>query len=316
MADTPKIRLSCASASHLRLVPANDDQDESAKGPETKESIYRGLVYSAENWLQWLAQVKKGGVAASNLSNKLKEANELISGYRLSKERGEVLPYQQGQPAFFWDSASIADTRMVENEFQLLAASLEDLNIESVIGGKCLSIKPCFDVSYKTSAFAAQLGEIRLVNAQRFVTDVEGNRHDLLNTDAASSPVLYLQNAEDNSIIRQCSDWQSFDTTAQYRFDYRISQPLSTNLFNVPVYSITVLEQYTSYFMQRPVTATPEQSIWVPAYAPITWGWSMGVEPEGDDWIITRRKLIPPVVGHDGWQMPEWRGNTEDYRRY
>lgn len=312
MADTPKIRLPYASTSHLRLVPANDDQDESAKGAESKESIYRGLVYAAENWHQWLAQVEKGGRTEAS---QLKEADELISGYRLSKERGEVIPYQQGQPAFCWDSISDIDTRIAENEFQLLAASLEDLNIESVIGGKCLSIKPCFDVSYKTSAFAAQLGEIRLVNSQRFVTDQEGNRHDLLNTDEAPGPVLYLQNAEDNSIIRQCSDWQSFDTTAQYRFDYRISQPLSTHLLNVPVHSITVLEQYTSYFMQRPVTATPEQSVWVPAYGPITWGWSMRVEPERDDWVITRRKLIPPVVGHDGWQMPEWQGNTEDYRR-
>jgi len=172
MADTPKIRLPYGSTNHLRLVPTSGEleQGEGSASGEANDFFYRGLAYSAELWQQWLGLTEEGGFGPPKQSKgltalkELKEFNELIRGYCLSKDKGEAIPCQQGQPAFFWDSASIADTRMVENEFQLLAASLEELNIESLIGGKCLSIKPSFEVSYKTSAFAAQLGEIRLVN--------------------------------------------------------------------------------------------------------------------------------------------------------
>lgn len=98
-----------------------------------------------------------------------------------------------------------------------------------------------------------------------------------------------------------------------YHFDYRIHQVLRRDLLDVDVRSITVLEQYHSYFMQRAVASDAKQSLWVPAYAPISWGWSLRVEPEADDWVITRRKMIPPVVGSDGWVMPEWQGTTNDY---
>lgn len=294
----PKMRLPYAPAS-LRLVasasPAAGDKPLRDDGAVP---LYRGVACAPEQWRSW--------GASGNTSS-----DTLVGGLSLTIHSGELLPARDDGPAFIWNHPG--DLALSENECQLLSASLENLSIEEVIGGSLLAITPSFTLSYKTLAHAAQLGEIRLVAAHRYITDVEGGQHSLLDTDAADGPVLYLESPEDMAVIRQLTPWQSRNSKRDYCFDYRIGQALLQEWHGVPVSSVTVLEQYTSFFMQRAVSCNPEQTLWVPAYAPITWGWCLRVERENGDWVITRRKRVPPVVGHDGWQLPQWRGNTLDY---
>ena len=305
MSGPPKMRLPYAPAP-LRLVESDSPAAvEGVAGNRAGEDagvsrVFRGVAYTPQQRRQWLTSECSG--------------EGWIGGSRLELHCGEVLPLDEGGDAYCWDSVPLAGAAIAENEFQLLASSVEGLAIEAGIDCALLSIIPRFAVSYKTPAYPAQLGEIRLVSSSRFVTDTEGRRHNLLDTEEAPGPVLYREGVDDCTVVRQCCDWQPRDTEQHYNFDYRISQPLRRDLLGVEVQSITVLEQYSSYFMQRPVAAVAGSVQWVPAYAPVSWGWSLRVEPEADDWVITRRKLIMPVVGHDGWQMPQWQGDSIQYQ--
>ncbi len=77
---------------------------------------------------------------------------------------------------------------------------------------------------------------------------------------------------------------------------------------------MTVLEKYISYFMQRPVTVCEKDAIWIPASAPVIWGWSIRSEQdEKEGWVIIRCKLVTPQAGHDGYEVPQWRHNAVDF---
>ena len=303
-----KLRLP-GTPSRLRLVKSEQDTTTEAKSTQQGTRIHRGVWYPAEVWTDLIGQ--------SNGSAPIYDG--LIGGYQPHINHGEPVPFIPGKPGVLWDEAAFCDLSsntskltIPENEFQLLSCGLDSLSIDQAIDCSLLSIAPRFQIQYKTHAFPAQLGEIRLVSAKRFITDTDGNRHSLLDTETAGAPVLYLEDTNDRKVIRQFKDWQPLCSEQTYTFDYRISQMLKRQMQGVEVASITVLEHYSSYFMQRPMAAT--HTLWVPAYAPLEWGWSIRVEPEDDDWLITRRKLILPVAGHDGWRMPQWHNNTEDYR--
>lgn len=308
MAGPPKMRLPYAPAASLRLV-SNDSGTAQSTGSAQEsdaqeESLYRGIAYAPEQWRSWTETSKLGPDA-------------LIAGFSMSLDGGQPFPPQADLPAYIWDRQG--ELSLTENECQLLDCSLENLTIEQALDGKLLTITPKFTLNYHTRAYAAQLGEIRLVSSHRFVADAEGKPYPLLDTEDAGDPVLYLEDPEDTSVIRQMIHYQGLGLKKDYCFDYHIRQPLLRHwpigpAQGVEVRTVTVLEQYTSYFMQRAVTCLPGTALWVPAYAPVSWGWSLRVEWEQDDWVITRRKLMNPVVGHDGWQLPHWQGNTLNYR--
>ncbi len=304
MSQSPKIRLPYAG-SPLRLVEKESADDAPAAQMEQTVTLYRGIAYSAQQWREWLA---------TSDGNTLPD-DALIGGFHFDSHCGETLPVTETGPVYCWDSLSPPGATIAENEFQLLSASLEGLAIETGIDCAMLSISPHFAIRFTTRACAAQLGEIRLVSAKRFATDTDGMQHTLLDTGDAA-PVLYLEDEHDTTLIRQRSDWQARDSEAHFNFDYRVGQVLQRDMLGLKVQSVTVLEQYSSFFMQRALAAGARDALWVPACAPVSWGWSLRVEPEAEGWIITRRKLIPPVVGHDGWQMPQWQGNTTDYRAH
>ncbi len=278
----------------LRLIPKGSSQPPPVQG-DRGVALYRGVSYPPQQWQQWI-------------SSSALEADAMASDFLMTTDCGQSLPLQDGSSAYIWDSLSHQALR--ENECQLLNASLEELTIEEVIGGSLLAITPRFTLRYKTAAYAAQLGEIRLVTSQRYLTDEEGEHHTLLNTEEVGEMALYLEGPNDTAIVRQQTPWQSRDHQKDYCFDYRIDQGLQRSWRGRQVHSVTVLEQFTSYFMQRAVASVPSKTFWVPAYSPVTWGWSLRVAYENNEWVIIRRKLVPPVVGHDGWQLPQWRGNT------
>ena len=167
-----------------------------------------------------------------------------------------------------------------------------------------LSLQPMFRLSYHTDAYAAQLGVIHLVQSQRFVTLADGERLELLE---AEQPVLYLVAEQ---AIETLGPAQPPGRHQDYRYRIDVRQAIPSRLNDVAVESVTVLEQYRSYFMQREAGQDEGQVIWIPALAPVTWGWSIRVGRRADQhWGILRRKLILPTVGHDGLEFPLWEDN-------
>ena len=300
MALPPKMRLPYAPST-LTLVPSTPVVEQAPR--EEREPLYRGVVYPWEKLVQWVPK------------EQLADATEaLLARFHPGANCSRIESARKGEPFFLWDVQRFAERHTAENQLELQSSAVDELAVEKGVDGHWLSIVPRFTFSYQTAAYAAQLGEIRLVSSTRFITNVDGSRHDLLNTDAFADPVLYRERddgwGDDSAVVRQITSWQSVNTGAEYCFDYRISQYLPVRWLGCDVQSVTVLEQYTSYFMQRPLAAAA--TVWVPAYAPISWGWSLRVEPEEGEWVITRRKLIRPTVGHDGWQLPQWRASTLD----
>ena len=243
-------------------------------------------------------------------ADNLKDVNGVIGGYRISLNQGDVLPVSESDNAYYiWDNDSPLHSPVFENEFQLESVTLNRPSVERVGGAYYLVMQPEFQVSFSTATHSARLGEIRLVESERFFTLENGDSLTITDTQEMGAPVLYLQHRDDTAVVRQETDLQLQGTDREYFFGESVSQKIPDYINNVPVASVTVLERFTSYFMQQ-VLATPDQSIWVPVCAPISWGWSIRVGRRYDqEWDILRRKLMLPTVGHDGWEMPTWRSN-------
>ncbi|MBA53506.1 MAG: hypothetical protein CMK89_03540 [Pseudomonadales bacterium] len=240
----------------------------------------------------------------------LKAVHGVIGGYRISLSQGEVLPVNEADDAYYiWDNDSPLHSPLFENEFQLESVTLNRPSVARVGGACYLVMQPEFQVSFTTATHSARLGEIRLVESERFVTLENGDSLTITDTQEIGAPVLYLQHRDDTAVVRQETDLQLQGTDREYFFGESVSQKVPDYINSVAVSSVTVLERFTSYFMQQ-VLSTPEQSIWVPVCAPISWGWSIRVGRRYDqEWDILRRKLMLPTVGHDGWEMPTWRSN-------
>lgn len=251
-------------------------------------------------------RLSMGELKAENL----KDVNGVIGDYRISLNCGEVVPVNQTQGTYYiWDNDSPLHSPVFENEFQLESATLNRPSVERVGGHYYLIMQPEFQVSFSTATHSARLGEIRLVESERFITLENGDSVVITDTQEIGTPVLYLQHRDDEQVVRQETDLQLQGTDREYFFGESVSQRIPENINGVAVACVTVLERFTSYFMQQ-VLATPGQSIWVPVCAPIAWGWSIRVGRRFDqEWDILRRKLMLPTVGHDGWEMPAWGCN-------
>ena len=240
----------------------------------------------------------------------LKDVHGVIGGYEISLNRGDVSKVKDEDGSYYiWDNDSPIHSPVFENEFQVEAATLNRPSVERVGGHYYLIMQPEFHVSFSTATHSARLGEIRLVESERFFTLENGDSITITDTQEIGEPVLYLQHCDDQTVVRQESDLQLQGTDREYSFCESVSQHIPEQVNGIGVTSVTVLERFTSYFMQQ-VLSAPGQSIWVPVCAPIGWGWSIRVGRRYDsEWDILRRKLMLPTVGHDGWEMPTWRSN-------
>ncbi len=304
MSQPPKMRLPYASPG-LRLVTGPDDASEAQNQRPEKPAMIAGVALEPAQW-QALCAAQPG----------LRDV--LNGGYSLSSSIGKEGSLSDGNTAFLWDTEPHPDVRIETNEFQLLDARLSELSLDPVVGGHCLSMAPEFTMRYRTTACSATLAEIRLVESRRFITAADGEEHVLLDTEAAAEPVLYSQNpfngGSESDIFCQRFGFQAKSEEQTYSGGGRIAQFLTPWYEGEEVRSVTVLEKYISYFMQRPVTVCEKDAIWIPASAPVMWGWSIRTEPDGEEgWVITRRKLVTPQVGHDGYEVPQWRHNAVDF---
>jgi len=246
-----------------------------------------------------------GKLAAVDLA----DIHGVIGGYRLSAQRGEVLPVHEDTGYYIWDNDSPLYSPVVENEFQLESATLNRPVVERVGGQYFLILQPEFNVRFTTATHSARLGEIRLVQSERFYTLENGASLTVTDTREVGEPVLYLQHTKDRMVVRQETPLQLQGADREYAFNESVNQPIPEQVAGIGVTSVTVLEHFTSYFMQQ-VMSVPEPAIWVPVCAPIHWGWSIRAGRRHDrEWDILRRKLMLPTVGHDGWEMPTWCSN-------
>lgn len=216
-------------------------------------------------------------------------------------------------------SASIdlrpGDFTLANNSFCLLTSRLDGPELIDMQGTTELCIRPVFELDYTTRYFPAQLSELRMVESQRFLTLENGNTIVLTHTDDLQGSALIMGNpdafSEDERLLTQIFEPLSLLENKNFCAVTKIGQKIFSEYCGEEVATFTVMEKYTSYFLQRYCSLT-EQGCWVPASAPVTWGWSIRVGKNVyGDWAIVRRKLMLPTVGHEGLQLPHWKSSLK-----
>lgn len=257
----------------------------------------------------------------------ISEIHGLIGGYQLSTNEAKVLPLHYDKEkfsGFFWDtdvnlpdnihlqnpdnSQSIKHPVLQSNHVQLTNCTLNGPELNETNGETELSVSPMFEMEFRSNFHTARLGAIRLVEANRFATLENGKKIILLDTHKHGEPVLLLPDNLDSQSIDMIIDHQPAKETQVKNYSYRINQNIPEKIEDHKVTSVTVLEQYSNYFMQQDVSNT--NCIWTPACAPVLWGWSIRVERRTDDsWYIGRRKVMMPIISNNGMELPLWTAN-------
>lgn len=249
----------------------------------------------------------------------------LVGGYRLSLDRAEILPIVPTQDiasGFVWDegrlpagvAAALAagQTGGGRNRLTLHAASLEGLEVKLIQQLPVLNVTPRFALEWETRGQGAQLGVVRLVESARTAHFADGGTLNLLNTAVANAgAVLYLDDPGAPSPVIPVCGFQGADETSRFEFTESVRQPIYAELDGQPLVSISVLEQYTLYFLANAAPERPEDFIWTPVHLPIIWGWSVRVQQRFDGvWDIFRRKLILPTPSTEAPPLPTWTENS------
>ncbi|MGY6274635.1 hypothetical protein [Methylomonas sp. MgM2] len=258
----------------------------------------------------------------------------LIGGYRFDAHSAEVLPAlasRNGEiDAYVWDTnCDLADLqvslesedgssaqalsayRLQTNSLEFYQVALKGPEIISDESNIALSLSAHFELTYTTDVFAARLGLLHLVQAQRFLILANGERITLLDSGDEDCPVLYLPYRDDDRPMSWLSENQAAGESKAYDITTSISQSIPVEIHGAAVEGLTVQERYSSYFMQEATPSSAEKTIWTPIYPRISWGWSIraGCREDGV-WDIMRRKLMLPIVDGDGLQIPLWQTNS------
>lgn len=257
----------------------------------------------------------------------------ICGGQKFSADIGAILPRQNTaahQDAFLWDGDSLSgcsavsaltaegeclalggNTPVANNRFVLSAATVTKPEILNPGNGPQLSLQAGFDFVYTADAMNARLGVLTLVEAQCFVVVNSGERHELRNS-GDEQKLLYLTAEGQQDIVNPLADVSRGHDTLSQNHTENVSHAIPEQVEGSAMETMTVLEQYQTFFLQRELPFS-EENIWTPVCAPISWGWSIRIARRHDDeWGIARQKLLMPTVGHDGMEMPEWQGNTRD----
>lgn len=266
----------------------------------------------------------------------IQSVHGLLNDYRISTEAAEIVPLGvsiNGEiAAYFWDADSdlralsgdvitedddasvhaLSACRLQNNRLELNRTDLKGPEIHTTERGALLTLSPTFEFSYTTDAFAARLGMLHLLQAKRFITLANGQQMTILDSGDEDSSILYLDTPKADDPMAWLSSDQPLGESQAYSVSVPISQAVPQLIDGETVESLTVLERYSSYLMQRALCPGENQTIWTPIYPPISWGWSIraGCRSDGD-WAIMRRKLMLPITGHDGLHLPLWNGNSQ-----
>jgi hypothetical protein len=229
--------------------------------------------------------------------------------------------------AFLWDSDGLANvtgstlvspagerisittnTPVANNRFVLSNTRLGKPTLQTSSNAQQLAINAEFDYAYTADQIDARLGVLNLVESHCFLLLEDDQQHDLLNTNEQA--VLFLANDDQSNAISPIIDASKSDETLKQSWQLNLSHSIPEQLNGIAMETLTVLEQYQTFFMQRELPFSDE-NIWTPACAPISWGWSMRIARRHDgEWGVARQKLLMPAAGHNGMEMPSWKNNS------
>ncbi len=203
-------------------------------------------------------------------------------------------------------------TKILTSHFVFSHSALCEPKIIHPETGPQLTTTANFDFVFNTTLQAVHLGLLSLVETQCFAQLKNGERFTLRES-GEGNPVLYLTDSiGPHDVITSILEINGSADSLQHSHRITLTQPIPDQLEGSEVETLTVLEQYTTFFMQRELPFSQE-NIWTPLCPPVTWGWSMRVAKRHDgDWCIVRQKLLTPTVGHNGLEMPVWEGNQLD----
>lgn len=242
----------------------------------------------------------------ANLSAQYPEG--IVAGYNISPELATIQAASaDSERLYVYDADHITTPSLQANHLQLNNGFTQGPEMWTDELASQLQMQMEFALQLSTHACDAQLGVIHLVQTQRHINLQNGEQIALIECE---EPVLYLDENNEQLGIEVIADLQPFHLQRDYQYGLQLQQIIPDHIDDKPVETVTVLEQYQSYFMQRPCV-TGQSTIWTPLLPPVSWGWSIRVGRRADGpWTIVRRKLILPSVGQDGLQLPLWQGNT------
>lgn len=259
----------------------------------------------------------------------LDQIHGLCANYSVSKESANVEDQKAHDTrAFLWDL-----THETDSEIQLHnGESAILLNANTPLGGACLvvsdatlSVPKILDEQdgrllefrieiegiFSSEIVSSRFGIVNLLSASRFVAMENGEQSVLFST-LDEEPVLFIDDNSRSSPIDYILETNADEEPVRHLVTRRICHRIPEHVGGIKTQSMTVLEQYHSYFMQRELPLS-DNTIWTPVCAPITWGWSIRLERRQDDeWTITRQKLLNPAIGNEGLEMPVWKKTSRE----
>jgi hypothetical protein len=258
------------------------------------------------------------------------DTHGICGGFLPSVQSGVLLPLQTDHAIFdcyLWDSDCELDlatspftassgerivlqgqTPVAGNRFALSHTNLSKPELQAQTDGHELSICAGFDFRYAPDVMDACLGVINLVESNCFIMLKNGKRHSLQDT-GEDNKALFLNKEDDDAVQAVLQAGKGYETL-EHNYAVNVTHAIPSHIDGVEVETLTVLEQYQTFFMQRELPFS-EENIWTPACVPIAWGWSMRVARRYDgEWGIARQKLLMPTSGQNGLEMPTWEGNN------
>lgn len=249
---------------------------------------------------------KHGYVGRGYDDNRLAEAcHGVVANYALSVDKSCVM--EEGEMAYLYDGEAMEG--YANNRFDLSGSEQGEPLILTEGERNHLQMSLQFHLRYDSDAFAAKLAVVHLVRSQRQLLLDSGELVTLIDHQ---QPLLYLADPTQSQAYTVIGE-QDILQSHTYTLPLTVAEPIPETIHQQPVTTLTLMEQYQSFFLQRE-TVDDSATIWTPLLAPVSWGWSIRVGRRADQaWGILRRKLIKPTVGHDGLVLPQWQGSFHQY---
>jgi hypothetical protein len=290
----------------LKLVLPPDKQQAKV------ESIHVGRRYSFPE-----------GVAGGPAGTVLADTDVCVGAYRVTPGQAQVVALDKRGPVHVWnlDAASLNRDeierlwgragRLVGNRLQIAAAALDGPFLVAGTDGLMLQLTAEFELDWHTEEQSAALGGVETVQSRRSVHFEDGGTQVLIDTAAIEGPVRYAHPGGGDNAINSICAFQQLGRQGRHLYRVPLKQAIPEQIGGRVVSDITVLEQYTSHFLQCEDPTAPERCIWVPLISPMTWGWSIRVARRTDgEWGILRRKLVMPTCQDEGMVLPVWKTDT------
>jgi len=283
-----------------------------------KDAVYVGRRYS-------LAE----DVALDHARRVSADTDLLVGGYRVTPQRAQVLtadPERHPRRLFVWDSEATGHElhgllavpdgdgralphppRLRGNRLQLLDARLDGPRLMEHGGHWQLCLEAVFELAWHSSVAAARLAAVELVQARRSLHFADGGEQLLLDTATSNGPVRH---GDGDAALRFLGPRQDAGAASRPLHTVALRQAIPERTDGREVASVTVLEQYSTHFLQCADPQDPDNHIWVPLLGPVAWGWSIRVGRRTDgEWGILRRKLFLPAAAGE-LCLPEWQACT------